>query len=237
MKRLSSGITGLDKLIGGGFPENTASLISGPAGSGKTIFCLHFLLEGAKQGERGLYISLEESREELERAMEGFTLDLKKMKEQGMIRFIDLGEMRRDLDLERRKKMVAFNTLSSTLSRMIEETKATRLVVDSLSAAGLPYRSSEELREDLFCFVRDLKDQKVSSLLISESLENGALTRYNIEQFVADTFIVLGLEEIKGDLRRTLTVRKMRFTNHDTAKHPFLIRKSGIHVAADEKVF
>jgi len=227
----------LDRLIEGGFPENTANLISGPAGSGKTLFCMHFLHEGAKRGEKGLYISLEESREELSRAMESFTIDMRDMEKARVIKLVDLGEMRRDLELERKKKMVAFDALGSTISRLIKDTGSKRLVIDSLSAAGLPYRSSEELREDLFCFVRKLKDHRVTILLVSESLENGSLTRYNIEQFVADTFIVLGLEEMKGDLRRTLTVRKMRFTNHDTAKHPFLILKSGIHVAADEKVF
>ncbi|MCK4718486.1 MAG: AAA family ATPase [Thermoplasmata archaeon] len=237
MKRSATGIKGLDKLIMGGFLENTANLISGPAGSGKSILSMQFLYAGAEKGEKGLYISLEESREEIERATASFSMDVHGMEKKGLIKIVDLGEMRRDQTMERRKKMVAFGTLSTTISRLIKETGAKRLVVDSVSAAGLPYRSNEELREELFGFVRDIKDQKVCSILISESLEDGALTRYNIEQFVADTFIVLGLEEIKGDLRRTITVRKMRFTNHDTAKHPFLIRKTGIHVAADEKVF
>lgn len=237
MKRSSTGIKGLDKLIMGGFPQNTANLVSGPAGGGKSILSSQFLCAGAVEGERGLYISLEESRDEIKRAMSQFDIGLEEHIESGIIKIVDLGELRRDQDMERRKRMVAFDTLGDTIGRLIRETGTKRLVVDSLSAAGLPYRSSEELREELFSFVRDLKDMEVTSILISESLEQGGLTRYNIEQFVADTFIVLGLQDIKGDLRRTITVRKMRFTNHDTAKHPFLIRKNGLHVAAEEKIF
>ena len=72
--------------------------------------------------------------------------------------------------------------------------------------------------------------------LIAESPDAHALTAHGVEQFIADSFVHLGLEEVKGELRRTLTVRKMRFTKHDTAKHPMYITPKGLAVAADEKV-
>ncbi|MGB9636725.1 MAG: ATPase domain-containing protein, partial [Thermoplasmata archaeon] len=70
----------------------------------------------------------------------------------------------------------------------------------------------------------------------TESIENGPYTRFGVEQFVCDSFIVLGLEEIKGTLRRTILIRKMRFTKHDTAKHPFIIGTRGVEIGASEKV-
>ena len=132
--------------------------------------------------------------------------------------------------------MLGFDSIGKYIDHLLEKTGAKRVVVDSLSAAGLHYRSPEELREEMFSFCRDLKERDITAILTTESIEGQHLTRYNIEQFVADSFMVLGLEPIKGELRRTLTIRKMRFTKHDTSKHPVLITKNGVVVAHQEKV-
>jgi circadian clock protein KaiC len=117
-------------------------------------------------------------------------------------------------------------------------TGAKRFALDSVTAVGLYYEDSPGvLRRELFKFAGFLKEKDITSLLITESIENGQLTRYGIEQFIADSFIVFGLEDMKGELRRTVTVRKMRFTKHDTMKHPMLITSSGINVSAESKVF
>jgi KaiC/GvpD/RAD55 family RecA-like ATPase len=87
----------------------------------------------------------------------------------------------------------------------------------------------------MFAFTRFLRESKVTSLLVTESPEGGRLTRFGIEQFLADSFLHLALEDVKGDLRRTLTVRKMRFTRHDTGKHPVHITADGL-VVAEERV-
>ncbi len=104
--------------------------------------------------------------------------------------------------------MVSFEVIETFLDGQIDEFAPTRLVIDSLSAVGLHYHSTEELREEMFSFYRELKDMNLTALLISESIEGESLTRYNIEQFVSDSFIVVGLEAIKGDLRRTITILK-----------------------------
>jgi len=236
--RVRSGVKGLDELISGGFPMHSVNLVSGPAGSAKSIFCLHFILNGAHDhGEKGLFVSLEESREDLERNVADFGLTEKYEAAKDKMKVVDLGEIRRGLSMEKRRGMVSFEALGDFIGRQIETLGAQRVVVDSLSAVGLYYRSPEDLREEMFSFCRDLKDRSITALVTTESIEGSHLTRYNIEQFVADSFIVLGLEEVKGELRRTITIRKMRFTRHDTAKHPFLITKSGVQVATHEKVF
>ena len=109
-------------------------------------------------------------------------------------------------------------------------------MIDSLSAVGLHYASPAEYRERLFTFCRFLRAQDVTTLLIAESPDTHSLTQFGVEQFLADSVVHLGLEEVRGDLRRTVTVRKMRFTKHDTAKHPMHITASGLVVASDEKV-
>ena len=235
--RVSTGIPGFDQLTSGGFPEGTVNLISGPAGSAKSLFSMQYLYNGAMAGEKGLYLSFEESRDDLAKAMMGFGMDLSAMEKDDLLRVIDLGGMRHGHKLEKRKKMVSFEVIENFIDSQIEDFDPSRLVIDSLSAVGLHYYSPEELREEMFSFCRELKEKGLTSLLISESIEGKSLTRYNIEQFVADSFIVVGLEAIKGELRRTITIRKMRFTRHDTSKHPFLIQKKGISIAYKEKVF
>jgi len=209
--RVKTGIAGLDVLAKGGFPTNSVNLVSGPAGSGKTLLATQFFFNGARDnGDAGLYIVLEENRENIIRAMRNFEMDLEGPEDEGRLFLIDLGEMRTEQD----RGVVSFREIMDFLESFI----------------------AEEFREELFTFSRYLRQQDLTTILITESLEDQGLTRFGVEQFVADSFIVLGLEDVRGELRRTLTVRKMRFTKHDTAKHPFLITPRGIEVMSGEKV-
>ena len=232
--RVATGIVGFDRLVGGGFPHATVNLLSGPAGSGKSLFGLHFVYNGAAlYGEPGLYLVLEETRDNLERAMAAYKLDASPLEAAGKLLLVDMGELRESDDA---KSVVGFDDLRDFLTAALPRSGTKRLVIDSLSAVGLYYASPEQLRERLFAFARFLRSHDVTTLLITESIEGGPLTRYGIEQFVADSFIHLGLEEVKGDLRRTLTVRKMRFTRHDASKHPVHIGSNGLVVLDQEKV-
>ena len=231
--RVKTGIAGLDVLSRGGFPTNSVNLVSGPAGSGKTLLATQFFFNGARDnGDAGLYLVLEENRENIIRAMRHFEMDLDGPEDEGRLFLIDLGEMRTEQD----RGVVSFREIMDFLESFIAKTKPKRLVLDSLPVVSLYYRNVEEFREELFIFSRYLRQQDLTTILITESLEDQCLTRFGVEQFVADSFIVLGLEDVRGELRRTLTVRKMRFTKHDTAKHPFLITPRGIEVMSGEKV-
>lgn len=232
--RVATGVVGFDRLVGGGFPRGTVNLIAGPAGSGKSLFGLHFVHNGAGlYGEPGMYLVLEESRDSLERALAAYGMETASLEASGHLLVVDMGEVRGDDD---GKAVVGFDDLRDFLAAALPKSGAKRLVVDSLSAVGLYYPNPESLRERLFSFTRFLRSKDLTTVLLSESLEGGPLTRFGIEQFVADSFVCLGLEEIKGDLRRTITVRKMRFTRHDASKHPFHITSNGLVVLDQEKV-
>ena len=237
--RVPTGIHGLDELIGGGLPENTVNLVSGPAGSAKSLIAMQYLYNGAKDyGEAGVYLTLEESRDNIIRAMSNYEMDIEKYEKEGKLVLLDMSEIRRRCDASEEEGVVEFEALGALLENLMGFTKAKRLAIDSLTAIGLYYEDSTgRLRRELFKFAANLKTKSITSLLITESVEGGALTRYGIEQFIADSFIVLGLEDVKGELRRTITVRKMRFTKHDTTKHPMLIGNTGISVSAESKVF
>ncbi|UCE37173.1 MAG: hypothetical protein JSW00_17115 [Thermoplasmata archaeon] len=229
--KVSSGIEGVDTLSHGGYPEGGVNLISGVAGSAKTLFALHFLCKGLEDNEMGLLITLEEEKESIERVMSLMDINSSSRK----IDIIDLGLIRAE-KAEVGEGMVGFSDLKDFLSSFLASHPTKRIVIDSISAVGIYYKEIEKLREELFSFVRFLRGNDVTTILTSESLEGGSLTRFGVEQFLADSFIVLGLEEVKGELRRTITIRKMRFTSHDTAKRPFLITEKGIEVFVKEKV-
>lgn len=237
--RVPTGIPGLDELISGGFAENTVNLVSGPAGSAKSLMAIQYIYNGVKdKDETGIYLTLEEPRENIIRAMSAYGMDITKYEEDGKLILLDLGEVRRRLETSEEEGVVGFGALIALLKNLFQFTGAKRMALDSITAVGLYYEDSPgKLRRELFKFAGFLKEQKMTSLLVTESIEGAQLTRYGIEQFIADSFIVFGLEDVKGELRRTITVRKMRFTKHDTMKHPMLITSSGINISAESKVF
>lgn len=240
INRVSTGITGLDELIQNGFAENTVNLVSGPAGGGKSLMAMQFIYNGAKKfGDVGIYMTLEENRENIIKAMSNYGMDIEEMEREKKLYLLDMSGIRRkcaDEDME--EGMVGFKALEKLLENLLSYSGAVRIAIDSVTAIGLYYGESPgSLRREMFRFCGFLKEKNITSLLITESLEGGELTRYGIEQFVADSFIVMGLEDVKGELRRTVTVRKMRFTKHDTAKHPLLITSTGMNISADAKVF
>ncbi len=239
--RVHTGIPGLDELTEGGFPENTVNLVAGPTGSAKTLFGMQFIYYGAKDyNDIGIYLTLEERRENLQRAMKSFGMDVDKYEKDGKVILVDVGKIRKKLHSEKdvKKGIVGFAKLQNFLESFLKSTQAKRLVLDSITAAGLFYKEPEILRQELFAFTAFLQEMEITSLVITESLnEIGDVTRYGVEQFIADSFITLGLERISGELRRSITIRKMRFTRHNTKVHPLLIMSDGIVIEPESEVF
>lgn len=241
IKRVHTGIPGLDELIGGGFPENTVNLVAGPTGSAKTLFGMQFVYSGAVEyDDVGLYVTLEERKENIQKAMRTFGMDVDAAEADGKMILVDVSRIRAKLhsDGDTMRGMVGFSKLQNFLMNFLAATKAKRFVLDSITAAGLFYKENELMRQELFAFTAFLQEMEVTSLLISESTnETGDQTRYGVEQFVSDSFINLGLERLSGELRRSITVRKMRFTKHNTRVHPLLITKRGILIESEAEVF
>jgi len=240
IKRVPTGIPGFDELVMGGIPTGSVVCLSGPAGSAKTLFGMQFIYTGATiYNEPGLYITVDERRENIVRATACYGMDVPKYEDSGKIFLIDMSKMRKLVSSKERleKGLTDFKAISDFLENFLKTSGARRLVIDSLVALALPYRNMEELREEMFRFTTFLQEKGITSILLTEALnEAGESTRYGMEPFIGDGFITLGLEKIKGELRRTVAVRKLRFTKHDSGIHPFLITSSGIEISPEERV-
>lgn len=224
VERVTSGIPGLDKLIEGGFVKNSVNLLAGQTGTGKTLFGMQYLLEGLKKGENGIYITLEQSEQDIldDIAKFGWDTEFLKAKQQG--KFILLSEEPADI------KSLQFATLN-----YIKKINARRFVLDSLSIATMGWKISSmdigKVRSEIMGYLKVLKTVNVTSLLITEipEADTKSLSRFGFEEFLADGVIVMHyLEYAAGGTPRSLLVRKMRRTSHGTDIYPIEVTKNGI---------
>ncbi|MBI4162786.1 MAG: KaiC domain-containing protein [Candidatus Aenigmarchaeota archaeon] len=221
-KRVSSGIPGLDKLIGGGFLENDIYLVTGGTGTGKTLFCCQFLWDGLQKGETCIYFSLEELPEDIIHDAEVFGWDFQKYidKKKFIIEYADPFEMA---------------DLSSQVREKIKQTGATRVVVDSTSIFGMVFEKESDLRKALYNLIKALKSTGTVVLMTSEILEDSkALSRFGVEEFVVDGVIVLSYLGVGEVSSRSLMVRKMRRTDHGTDSYMLGITKDGLSVKKEK---
>lgn len=230
MRRVKTGIPGLDELIEGGIPEGSSALVSGGAGCGKTILSMQYVYNGAHSyNEPGLYVTLEGNIKNITWNMVSFNWDIKQLQDRNLMRIYRLnlegakdGEMDECIDRE-----------LSAISSLAEEINAKRLVVDSTSAFGVWIRGQGALRSLLFRFTNALKDLDCTTLLTSET--PGSKTQFSafgVEEFVADGVIALYFTPP----HRSIFIRKMRGTDHSKAVHPFEITKNGIIVHAKDEL-
>jgi KaiC/GvpD/RAD55 family RecA-like ATPase len=239
-ERVPTGTLGLDKMTGGGFPRGTVNLITGPTGSGKTLFGLNFLIHGASElDEGGIYLSLEERRESLLRAAEGFQLSVRSLEVEGKLVIVDMATIREKHSVieDSRREVASLSAIQEFLSNYLIESDARRLVIDSITAAGLYTKDPLELRQELFRLCNFLREFGITTIMITDQSVDKGLTRYDIEQLLADSFIVMELEDMGKGLRRSLVIRKMRYTDHDVERHPYIIRAGGIQVMHEEEIY
>ncbi len=230
MDRIKTAIKGFDELIEGGFVQNTVNLIAGPAGSGKSLFGMQFIYNGIRLfNETGIYITLEEGSENVRNTMLTHNMDIDKFINEGKLYIIDLGEVEKDTTKSARR-IRGFESLAEFLLNLIKISHAQRIVVDNLSAIGIHYETSGDLRQGLFRFGRFLKDNNITALLITESLSEEKMTRFAVEEFIADSFIQMLLREEKGILNRYILVRKIRFSAHEVTIQPYHITRDGIKI-------
>jgi len=215
-ERVSSGITGLDELIGGGFVKNSINLVSGATGTGKSIFGLQYIWHGLQTGENGVFISLEQEPENIFGDIEnfGWNFDRYIKEKKCIIEYLPSWKL---------------EELPVTVTEKISEIKAKRFVLDTITLVASRL-DKIAIRSEISEFLGQLRKSEVTSLLLSEIPEGSkTLSKFGIEEFLADSIIVLHyLEFAAGNVPRSLTIRKMRRTNHGTDIYPLIITKKGL---------
>jgi KaiC domain protein len=228
--RIDLGIEGLDEMIQGGVPERSLLVVIGSAGTGKTTFGLQFLQQGLEQGERTVYITLEESQDAiLEAATEkGWPFDEYLEDDQLAIVDLDPVEMANSLA-----------SIRSDLPRLIEKFDADRLVLDSVSLLEMMYDDQARRRTEVFDFTRSLKEAGVTTLLTSEAdQDNPYASRHGIIEYLTDGVFVL--QYVRSEFRETrlaVEIQKIRNANHSRETKPYEITSDGISVYQQANIF
>jgi len=225
--KAATGIDGFDTITGGGLPKGRPSLICGTAGCGKTLFAMEFLVRGATQfNEPGVFMAFEETANELTQNVRSLGFDLDKLTRTKKL-LVDYVHIERaeiqetgEFDLE---------GLFIRLNHAIDSIGARRVVLDTIEAlfSGLP--NEMILRAELRRLFRWLKEKGVSAVITAER-GDGTLTRYGLEEYVADCVILLDHRVHDQLSTRRLRVVKYRGSLHGTNEYPFLIGSSGIAV-------
>jgi len=223
-----TGIKGLDQITGGGLPTGRPTLISGSAGCGKTMLATEFLVRGATQfGEPGVFMMFEENAKELTANVRSLGFDLDKLVKQKKIT-LDYVHIERS-EIEETGEY-DLDGLFIRLGHAIDVIGAKRVVLDTVEAlfAGLPNHAI--LRAELRRLFRWLKDRGMTAVITGEKGEGNAITRYGLEEYVADCVITLDHRVTEQISTRRLRVLKYRGSAHGTNEYPFLIGEHGISV-------
>src|SRR5580692_3638556 len=228
LPKVQTGIQGLDEITGGGLPAGRPTLVCGTAGCGKTMLAMEFLVRGATQfGEPGVFMMFEENAAELTANVRSLGFDLEKLAAQKKIALdhvhIERSEIEEtgEYDLE---------GLFIRLGHAIDSIGAKRVVLDTVEAlfAGLPNHAV--LRAELRRLFRWLKGRGVTAVITGEKGDGNSITRYGLEEYVADCVIILDQRIDEQITTRRLRVLKYRGTVHGTNEYPFLIGAHGFSV-------
>ena len=233
-ERASTGIAGFDEMTGGGFPEDSVNFLTGHAGSGKTLFAMQFAVEGGRRGENTAYLSINDMSEAktLVRAAERYEVPLGEAVEKGLVEVYDYDALKEKAG----QGLIDFDDLTRSIDSLLAPTQADRLVVDSVAGLGISDNSTNDIRRSMLRFIRRLRENDLTALLVTEKWDD-RLTRYGVEEHVGDSLVVLGLEQMENRMNRSIHIRKMRFTDHDTSFRPIEITDEGMMVHSQGKVF
>jgi circadian clock protein KaiC len=227
LEKCPTGISGLDEITGGGLPKGRPTLVVGSAGSGKTLLSMEFLVNGAtKFNEPGVFVAFEETAEELSKNVASLGFDVRALIAKKKLAvdyvYIERSEIEEtgEYDLE---------GLFVRLGHAIRSVGAKRVVLDTIEVlfAGLP--NPAILRAELRRLFRWLKGVGVTAVITGERGEH-SLTRYGLEEYVADCVIMLDHRVTDQLSTRRLRVVKYRGSSHGTNEYPFLIDEQGMSI-------
>ncbi len=255
-EHVPTGIAGLDDLLAGGYPRGRVILITGPPGSGKTLMGMQFLIDGVERfEEHGVFVSLEEGKDDLVREMQNFGWDLEKYEKKNQLAIVDASPLRQmskeeekgeeesqsgadERDLKIREPEFSVQALGTVIRSYARRTRATRIVVDPITSLSFQFSDQQQRRGAVIDLLDSLMSMGTTNLITSEM---GAVIgntpgqrKIPAEEYLCHGVIVLHGTYFPGKGMLTLLeIEKMRETKHDRQLHRCDITEKGMTVIAE----
>jgi KaiC domain protein len=229
--RVKTGIEGLDEMLQGGLPENHIVVVMGSFGTGKTTLGLQFMIEGLKNDEPCIFISLEEDKDSITKSAASFGWDLTEALDKKRLGLFKL---------EPSDAKSTVTRIKSELPKFVKSFGAKRVVVDSVSLLNMMFSDENDRRTNLFNLCQLLRSTGATTLLTAEVKDdNPRSSRDGLAEYTADGVLLLQSDESKegGEVQLTVRILKMRRTAHSRRVKPYSITDKGLVVHAGADVF
>jgi len=240
-RRVSSGITGLDSLLDGGFPEGKVILVLGEPGTGKTILVSQFLHNGVTRGgDKAVYVGMNEAKTRFMSEMTALGMDFSSLENQGKFGYVDATEVRRIPEQAKVGRIpvggreLGLVNLIDLIQEGIDKVSPKRVVVDSISDLVFRFPQIEERRPAVLDIIEMLQSTGTTCLLTSELPTTGDDRVLQPEEYLSEGVVLLRTLR-KGV--RTVQVLKMRGSKVDTTPRPYVIKNTGLEVYSTEEVY
>jgi len=221
IKRISTGVPKLDKLLSGGFKVNSVNLIAGGAGTCKSIFAMQFLIAGLKNKEPAIFITFEEKKKKFFEDMREFGWDLEKYEKQGIFMFLEYSP-------EQVKKILTEG--GGVVEAIVEKMKIKRLVIDSITSFALLYEDELTKKEASLSLFELIDKWGCTGILTSQDESKDGHTVSAALEFEVDGIIFLYHLKHKGIRHRGIEVLKMRGTKIPEKTVGLTISNKGIDI-------
>jgi KaiC/GvpD/RAD55 family RecA-like ATPase len=250
MEKTPTGITGLDEMLEGGIPTGYTILVAGGPGTGKSTFAMQFLKNGVDQyGENGVYITLEEKPFDMIRNFENYGWDISKIKIISMIpekasisqetRYVAVGGEKGATTntVELSPKKFSIDLVGDIIRQHVQESNAKRIVIDSLAALSAQLEEPFSIRQEILGLSNLLGSLGCTSLLLTEMPEGQkGISRYGVEEFIAQGVVALYNIRKGSERARGLEILKMRGTKHSQKICMMELSNEGFQVYPNENL-
>ncbi len=225
IEKRKTGIQGLDEVTEGGFPFARPTLVSGYAGSGKTVLAMQFILNGILLNhEPGVFISLEESEEDLRQNMASFGYDLRDLEQKGLLVIENIKIKHAALY---QSGTFDLTPIFLRIEEAVSSINAKRIAIDTFELIFNDIQDANLFRQELVRLTHWLKEKSLTAVFTSETPSDTEI-KSGIEEFITDCVITLKHQVVGNVYTRRLHVLKYRGSNHGTNEYPFLINENGI---------
>ena len=237
--RVSTGLSGLDVMLKGGLPKGRIVLIRGTPGMGKTILCAQYLFDGARKNEKGLFITLEETKEQITREMYLLGMDFRDLGDDGKVVFLDASPIRHVPaevklgNISVGKRDFSLVALAKKIKTIAAENEVQRIVIDPMTALSIQYPDDNERRIMVLDLIEALA-QTGATCIMTEDM--GVAGSKRVEEYSVHGVIHMRPTKTGAQVVKTIEIVKMRETNHDDQARLYRITEKGIIVYPDQNV-